>query len=265
MRSLFRKATLLADSIENLLARDRSKMPPEVRLHAQQTISELRDSIRRKDELQTEQRFEELRSLHQEHLGPIGKPIWRAVLEFIALVVVVSLFLRTFVVAAFTIPTSSMHPTLAPGDVILVWKSAYGVNVPLTGWRLLKIRSPRRWEVIAFSTRNIPVDSSDRGQNFVKRVAGLPGEEIEIKDGEIYVNGKLAPKPKSLKKVKYINKGMLLSEANRKVKVPAGKYFVLGDNTYDSEDSRFWGFVPENSIRGRAFLVFFPVNRLRAL
>jgi len=240
-------------------------MPPEVRERAQQTIAELRENARLKDEVQLEKSYEELRRIHQEHFGPVAKPIWRAALEFVALVVVVSLFLRTFVVAAFTIPTSSMHPTLAPGDVILVWKSAYGVNVPFTDWRLLKIRSPRRWDVIAFSTKNIPVDSKDRGENFVKRVAGLPGEEIEIKDGEIYVNGKRVPKPKSLRKVNYINKGTLLTESGRKVKVPRGMYFVLGDNTYDSEDSRFWGFVPENSVRGRAFLVFFPVNRLRAL
>ena len=265
MAKLIKRAIFITNKMEKLLRKKGSKVPEDMRERAQQTIAELRESIRRGDVEQVRRGLEQLRPVQKRYFPGAHKPVWRGIAEFLGLALVVSLFLRTFVVAAFTIPTSSMNPTLAPGDIILVWRSAYGVTLPFTNRQLLKIRSPRRWKITVFTTKGLPVAKEDRGKAFIKRVVGLPGEEIEIKDGEIYVNGKLAPKPRSLSTVKYIRKGLPAFNNAQKVKVPPGMYFVLGDNTEDSEDSRFWGFLPEENIRGRAFLIFFPRSRIHSI
>jgi len=262
---LIKKASFLSDRIEKLLQKDSSKVPAEVRERAQLIIAELRENIPSRNGEQLRQGLEELRRFQKGHFPKARKTASRGILEFVGLALVVSLFLRTFVVVAFTIPTSSMDPALAPGDVLLVWKSAYAVNIPFTGWRLLKVRNPRRWEVVVFSTKGLPVEKKEQNEPYVKRVVGLPGEEIEIENGQIYVNGRLAMKPKALQEIAYVGKSLPAFGGAQKIKVPSGMYFVLGDNTYNSQDSRFWGFLPEKNIRGHAFLVFFPWNRRHSI
>jgi signal peptidase I len=265
MAKLIRRAIFLTDKMDKLLRKNGRKVPEEIREHAQQTIAEVRESIRRGDVEQVQRGLEQLRPVQKKYFPGAHKSVWRGIAEFLGLALIVSLFLRTFVVAAFTIPSSSMGPTLAPGDVILVWRSAYGVTLPFTNRQLLKVRSPRRWEVTVFTTKGLPVAKKDRGKAFIKRVVGLPGEEIQIKDGEIYVNGTLAPKPAALTTVEYVRKGLPAFNNAGRIRIPAGMYLVLGDNTNDSEDSRFWGFLPEENIRGRAFLIFFPRSRIRSI
>ncbi len=262
---LIKKASLLSHRIENLLQKNGSKVPAGVGERAQLIIADLRENIASGKDERLRQGLEELRRIQKEHFPRARKAASRMILEFVGLALVVSLSFRTFVVTGFTIATSSMDPTLIPGEMVLVWKSAYAVNLPFTGWRLVKVRKPRRWEVVAFSTKGLPIEKKDQGEPYVKRIVGLPGEEIEIESGEIYINGKLAMKPKALSEIAYVGNSLPAFGGAKKIKVPSGMYFVLGDNTYDSQDSRFWGFLPEKNIRGRAFLVFFPWNRRHSI
>lgn len=262
---MIKKASSLSDRIENLLQKDSTQVSVEVRERAQVIISELRENMGGRNDEQLRQGLEELRRIQKRHFPKARKTGSRVTLALIGLALIVSLSIRTFVMTGFTISTASMDPTLIPGEMVLVWRSAYAVTVPFTGWRLLKVRGPKRWEVVAFSTKGLPIETKEKGDPYVKRVVGLPGEEIEIIDGEIYVDGKLAIKPKALKEIGYVDKSLPAFHGARKIKVPSEMYFVLGDNTYDSEDSRFWGFLPEQNIKGRAFLVFFPWNRRHSI
>ena len=262
---LIEKASSLSDRIESLLQKDGAQVSAEVRERAQVIISELRENMAGRNDEQLRQGLEELRRIQKRHFPGARKAGVGVILGFIGLALIVSFSIRTFVMTGFTISTASMDPTLIPGEMVLVWRSAYAVTVPFTGWRLLKVRGPKRWEVVAFSTRGLPIDTKEKGEPYIKRVVGLPGEEIQIIDGEIYVDGRLATKPKALREIGYVDRGLPAFHGARKIKVPSGMYFVLGDNTYDSEDSRFWGFLPEQNIKGRAFLVFFPWSRRHSI
>jgi len=175
--------------------------------------------------------------------------LWAA---FLALCVI-----RPFVAQAFKIPTGSMRLTLLEGDLILVNKFIYGAKVPFTHYRLPALRQPRRGDVVVF------IYPEDRKKDFIKRLAGLPGETIEIKGGSIYVNDKPAPEP-IFNQVYYYNRGEFGAEG-QKIVVPADSYFVLGDNSVSSKDSRYWGFVPKDDLLGQAMIVYWPPQRIRLI
>jgi signal peptidase I len=206
-----------------------------------------------------------------EHLPKSALELVREWVRIVALALVVAFAVKHSVVEPYVVPSRSMVPTLVAGDRIMVNKCAYDVRVPFTPWRLAQVREPRRWEVIVFSTRHIP-DASALPKNFVKRVVGLPGEEIEIRGGEIYADGVHVEKPPALAAwCYYLNpvEGRTTTQpledgrgderevpwrygfAGRRFRVPEGHYFVLGDNSSESLDGRCWGFVPREDIRGR--------------
>ena len=132
MPRLIRKAVFLTKRVEKLLQKNGRKFPADVRARAEAMLAELRDGIRLRDHARVRAGLQELRPLQRKYFPGAHKPVWRSTVEFLSLAFVVAFFLRTFVIAAFTIPTSSMSPTLAPGDVILVWRSAFGVTLPFT-------------------------------------------------------------------------------------------------------------------------------------
>jgi signal peptidase I len=165
--------------------------------------------------------------------------------------------IRPFIVQAFKIPTGSMRPTLLEGDVILVNKFLYGAKIPFTDLRLPAIRGPKRGDVIVF------IYPEDRKKNFVKRLIGLPGETVEIKNGTIYINDKPLLDPVFNQRY-YYNRGKL-GEEGKRITVPADSFFVLGDNSASSMDSRFWGFVPHRDILGKALVIFWPPQRIRII
>jgi signal peptidase I len=167
------------------------------------------------------------------------------------------MFIRTFIVQAFKIPTGSMQPTLMVGDAILVNKFLYGAKVPFTRWKLPVVREPARGDVIVFI---YPVDPK---KDFIKRMVGLPGETVEIRNGTIYVNDQPVAGPKFNGRY-YYNRGEF-GDAGMKITVPPKSYFVLGDNSNSSQDSRYWGFVPEENIRGKAMFIYWPLTRLRII
>jgi signal peptidase I len=182
---------------------------------------------------------------------PGKKHIVREYAESIIIAVILALIIRTFLVQAFKIPSGSMEDTLAIGDHILVNKFIYGTKIPFTDKRTLKIRDPRRGDVIVFE---YPEDPS---KDFIKRVIGTPGDVIEEKDKKIYVNGQLYANPHEVHK----EKDMIPGEQNPRdtfgpVKVPENSYFVMGDNRDRSYDSRFWGIVKNSKIKGLAFIKY---------
>lgn len=183
---------------------------------------------------------------------PAGKKhIIREYAESIIVAVILALIIRTFLVQAFKIPSGSMEDTLAIGDHILVNKFLYGSKIPFTDKRILKIRDPRRGDVIVFE---YPEDPS---KDFIKRVIGTPGDVIEEKDKKLYVNGKPYVNPHEVHK----ENDLIPREQNPRdnfgpVKVPEDSFFVMGDNRDRSYDSRFWGFVKNPKIKGLAFIKY---------
>jgi len=186
------------------------------------------------------------------------KHIVREYAESIIIAVLLALVIRTFIVQAFKIPSGSMEDTLAIGDHILVNKFIYGSKIPFTDKRILRLRDPRQGDVIVFE---YPEDPS---KDFIKRVVGTPGDTVEVKDKHVYVNGKLYANPHEVHKESEV----MPKEANPRdfkdpVKVPANAYFVMGDNRDRSYDSRFWGFVTMDKIKGLAFIKYWSWDKDR--
>jgi len=166
--------------------------------------------------------------------------------EPVIIAVVLALIIRTFVVQAFKIPTGSMRPTLIEGDRILVSKFIY------------RFTEPKRGEVIVFKS------PEDRKKDFIKRLAGLPGEKVQILNGSILINGNTPAEDAILKRQYYYNRGDFGAEG-QSVTVPDDAYYVLGDNSISSRDSRYWGFMPKRYLLGKAFLIYWPPNRIRLI
>ncbi|NWF92360.1 MAG: signal peptidase I [Syntrophaceae bacterium] len=176
--------------------------------------------------------------------------------EPIVIAVLIALFIRTFVVQAFKIPSSSMEPTLLVGDHILVNKFIYGVKIPFTDIKLFQFKNPKRGDVIVF------VYPKDRSKDFIKRVIGTEGDKVEIIRDKIYINNQVIDDPWG----HYSEKSDWLRylqtvERFGPVVVPKGSLFVLGDNRDNSQDSRFWGFVNTDAVRGKAFIIYFSWDR----
>jgi len=185
------------------------------------------------------------------------KSVLRDWVESIIIAFLLAMVIRTFVVQAFKIPTGSMRMTLQEGDLILVNKFVYGVKVPFSNFYLPALREPKRGDVVVF------VYPEDKKKDFIKRLVGLPGESIEIKGGSIYINDQPAQEP-IFKQIYYYNRGDFAAEG-QKVIVPQDSYFVLGDNSVSSKDSRYWGFVPKENLLGQAIVIYWPLLRIRAI
>lgn len=184
------------------------------------------------------------------------KSIVREYAESIIIAILLALVIRTYLVQAFKIPSGSMEDTLAIGDHLLVSKFIYGTKVPFSTNRILKIRDPRRGDVIVFE---YPEDPS---KDFIKRVVGTPGDVVEGKNKKVHVNGKLYENPHEIHKEKeIIPKEMNPRDNFGPVTVPTGSYFVMGDNRDRSYDSRFWGFVSLDKIKGLAFIKYWSWDR----
>jgi signal peptidase I len=176
--------------------------------------------------------------------------------ESIVIALILAMFIRTFVIQAFKIPSGSMIPTLLIGDHLLVSKFVYGIRLPLIGKTIFKFKDPQRGDVIVFIC---PVD---RSKDFIKRVIGLPGDKIEIINKKVYINGKLYADPHAY----YSDPHILPKDVSPRdnfgpIVVPPHKYFVMGDNRDSSWDSRFWGFVDRNDILGKALIIYWSWER----
>ncbi|KAB0666605.1 signal peptidase I [Oryzomonas japonica] len=179
------------------------------------------------------------------------KSIIREYAESIIIALLLALVIRTYLVQAFKIPSGSMEDTLAIGDHLLVNKFIYGTKLPFSDKRLLTLRDPRRGDVIVFE---YPEDPS---KDFIKRVIGTPGDVVEGKDKKVFVNGKPYENPHEVHKEKdVVPKEMNPRDTFGPVTVPPNSYFMMGDNRDRSYDSRFWGFVSRDKIKGLAFIKY---------
>ena len=166
--------------------------------------------------------------------------------EPVIIAVILALIIRTFIVQAFKIPTGSMRPTLVEGDRILVNKFIY------------KFKEPERGDIIVF------VSPEDKKKDFIKRLVGLPGEEVEIAHGSILINDKVVQADSVMRERYYYNAGSFGQE-DKSIAIPESAYYVLGDNSISSRDSRYWGFLPKKYLIGKAFLIYWPPTRIRLI
>ena len=180
-------------------------------------------------------------------MNPRWQKLLLEYLEALAVALVLAFVIRTFVVQAFKIPSGSMLDTLLIGDHLLVNKFLYGTHIPFTDKVVLPLEEPQRSDVIVFE---FPEDTT---KDFIKRIIGVPGDVVEMKDKVLTRNGETLVEPY----IKHTDSGLQQRRDNfGPITVPAGKYFVMGDNRDESYDSRFWGFVDKDKIRGKAWMIY---------
>lgn len=171
--------------------------------------------------------------------------------EAIVIALVLALFIRTFIVQAFKIPSGSMLPTLKIGDYLLVNKFIYGIKMPFTGTVIIPITNPKPNDIVVFK---FPKDPS---LDYIKRVIAVGGDTVEVRNKKIFVNGK----PFLDKHGVHLDANLVGQRDNfGPVRVPPGKIFVMGDNRDNSYDSRFWGFVDQKAILGKAWIIYWSWN-----
>ena len=217
-----------------------------------------------------ERRIDALRHVNQRRGWGFGflwewtKIFWISVALF--------LVLRTFIVEAFKIPSGSMERTLLVGDFLLVNKLAYGAEIPFTGARLPKLRDPQRGDVIVFES------PEDLSKTYVKRLVGIPGDTLEMKNGTLLRNHERVTEGYVLHTAREDGptedrfrwqRDYVATTANASIGyhpsrnnwgplvVPEKNYFVLGDNRDNSSDSRYWGFVADSLVKGRPFVIYY--------
>ena len=178
----------------------------------------------------------------------------RQTLETIVIAILIALFIRTFIVQSFYIPSGSMEPSLLPGDYILVSKFIYGIRIPFVNVRMFSYKEPKRGDVIVF------VYPKDPSKDFIKRVIGVQGETVRIIEGKIYINDMPISDPWGYFDKKEPPDFIAIVENFGPVVVPEDSLFVMGDNRNDSEDSRFWGYLPLKNVLGKAFVIYFSWN-----
>jgi signal peptidase I len=194
-------------------------------------------------------------------------------------VILAVFLLRSFLVEPFRIPSGSMMPGLVPGDFILVNKYVYGLRIPVINRKVVDVRSPAHGDVMVF---RFPADPS---VNYIKRVIGLPGDRVAYRNKQLFINGQAMPQT-ALGDYTYSESGehlilarrikerldgieheILLGEGQNSGElefvVPEGQYFVMGDNRDRSNDSRYWGTVPEANVVGNAFLIWFSWDMIK--
>jgi len=183
------------------------------------------------------------------------KSVIREYFESIVIAVILALFVRTWVVQAFKIPTGSMENNLLIGDHLLVNKFVFGPTPLAIGRAVLPVRSVHRGDIVVFKYPDEP----DR--DFIKRVIGLPGETVELRNKKVFINGKpidepyvhfLSPPSSEYQEVTSFD----VRENYGPRAVPPDQYFVMGDNRDNSQDSRYWGFLPRSYIKGKALLIY---------
>jgi signal peptidase I len=180
------------------------------------------------------------------------KSLFREYAEAIIIAVLLALVIRQFAVQAFTIPSGSMMDTLLIGDYILVNKFLLGPEIPFTDKHLPGLRSPEHGDVIVFKYPN------DETRDFIKRIVAVGGDTVQVKDNRVWRNGTLIEEP-------YVKPGSFRADPPthcgylygcEPLVVPPNSYFVMGDNRDNSQDSRYWGFLPRDYVKGRALVIY---------
>ena len=274
-----KRAKQLIKETKVVLEKNRSKLNPE-------SVSILEQRIGNAERAFTSQNYEEilkttedLESASADYLSKYTKSKLRQNIEALAFAILLALIIRTFVFQPFKIPSGSMIPTLLVGDHLLVNKFIYGTKIPFTDIEIFPIEKIKRGDVIVFTYPNNERDPSKNSLYYIKRVVGLPGDEIDLNGRNLYINGGKVPivyegtysDKRNTEQFDEYREDLFGEEhtvifrkgkenTNRGsyipvTKVPEGSVFVMGDNRDNSQDSRFWGFVPMENIAGRAFII----------
>lgn len=273
------RAKKILSQTKSLLHNNKSKINSEVADILNKRIGALEGAVSAGNTEDIAIKTEELEVASRDYLSGFTKSKLRQNVEALIFAIALALIIRTFVFQPFKIPSGSMIPTLLVGDHLLVNKFLYGTKIPFTDNVILPIEKIKRGDVIVFTYPNSERDPSKKGIYYIKRVVGLPGDSIDIDGRELYINGEEVPLEFLGTYVDERNGEQfdeyqedLLGDEHRVIfrkgsqstnrgnyipvtKVPEGQVFVMGDNRDNSQDSRFWGFVPVENIAGKAFLI----------
>ncbi|MGB6198085.1 MAG: signal peptidase I [Candidatus Acidiferrales bacterium] len=183
----------------------------------------------------------------------LNEKVWREVVSWFW-VILIFVFVEGTLVQARVIPSGSMENTVLIGDHLILSRMGYDAGVPFTSWQVPLWRQPKRQEIMAFSTTGLGATFSQEGfPDLIKRTIGLPGDTIEIKQGVVFVNGEALAEP-------YRPDPPDPMENSGPYIVPAGNYFMLGDNRENSYDSRYWGFVPRANMIGTPVFIYMSID-----
>ncbi len=284
-RRLLKQAKLELKEAKKLLRRGGKRLSDNTRGRIRRAIDDLGAAIGSKDPDGTRRASEDLAALLDQHLAFARKSSFRETVESMAVALAVAMLLRFFVIEAFKIPSGSMVPTLLVGDHIFVSKFIYGLRIPLTHKWFFRWHTPKRGEVVVF------MYPEDPDKDFIKRVIGVPGDTIEIRDGELHVTdasgrevpiswktidddyeyretgeggtGEVIPCVEMeedldgvVHRVLYRKDGLSMKTFGP-VTVRPGHFFAMGDNRDNSSDSRYWGQVPFELLKGKALFIWY--------
>ncbi len=182
-------------------------------------------------------------------MDPVQKSRLRQNVESLGLAILVALLIRSSVVEAFWVPSGSMLPTIQIGDHLFVNKLAYGARIPFTSVEVAHWRPLQRGDIVVFLS---PVD---RKVDLIKRVVAVGGDRVEVRNKRLYINGEAVPDTHATF-TDSTNRSVAPRDNYGPVTVPAGKFFVMGDNRDHSYDSRFWGFADEQDVKGQATFIY---------
>jgi signal peptidase I len=271
-----KRARHINSETENLFAKNRSKVRPEIAALIKEKLGQAELAISNGNLSEIKLRTDELESLSKDHLSKFGKSRLRQNIEALLFAVILALLIRTFIIQPFKIPSGSMIPTLLVGDHLLVSKFIYGTKIPFSDKIVLPLTEIKHGDVVVFRYPNTELDPSQKGIHYIKRVVGLPGDKIDVDGKNLLINGEEVPldylgnyyderfatKYDEYQEDLLGKKHIVIYEKGREdtqrgnlpVVVPPGHVFVMGDNRDNSKDSRFWGFVPIHNIEGEAFI-----------
>lgn len=273
------------ESIKRLravLKKNSDNIEPDVRSKVDNKLSELEQRLNIEDLQTLKSISQELQNIESTTLSRFVKSKLRQNIESLVIAVALALFIREFVIQPFKIPSGSMIPNLLVGDHLLVTKFIYSTKLPYTDIQILPgLRNIKYGDVIVFKYPNGDNEPSKKGLYYIKRVVGIPGDSLEVRGRNLYINGKEVPlvyersydNRMSLNSDMYVdeyvenlfgNKHLVIYQNGKSgtdrgeflpyEKIPEGHYFVMGDNRDNSRDSRFWGLVPFENVAGKALL-----------
>ena len=281
-RSTWRRTRLegrhLVKEARRILKRKGRELPEEVAAPIRAAIADVETALQGNDNELARKTIAILDERMDQSLASARKSTLREYSESIGVAIAIALILRAFVVEAFQIPSGSMIPTLEVGDHIFVSKFAYGLGIPFTNLKVLELKQPERGDVIVFK---YPIEP---GTDYIKRVVGLPGDVVEVRQHEVFINGHPMPRQRVPGPCHYsesthpgasiddhdceeweetlgTKRHSTLQEPGRgrdfgRSVVPPGNVFVMGDNRDNSSDSRVWGTVQHDLIKGKALIVW---------
>ncbi len=268
----------LVREARRILRKKSYRIPESVATTVSSAVDEVTSAAEEMDQERLRKAITALDEAMDKHLAFARKSTLREYAESIVVAIAVALLLRAFVVEPFQIPSGSMIPTLQVGDHIFVSKFAYGLSIPFTNAKIFTFKQPRRGDVIVFK---FPKDPKT---DYIKRVVGLPGDVVEVRRNEVFINGVPVPREHVDKPYRYIEHplGGLGAEQEAEMWMESldgkrhatiqdpdhgtGRYsravvepdsvFVMGDNRDNSSDSRVWGTLPRTLIKGKALIVW---------